>query len=441
MLYPSRHADRVLNRSVILLKRPLLASRTWTWIVLWFTLVFPSLRVYDHAGVFGLMLYMSYCTIGLWACFTYLVPWADNHLSERAALGAALMGLLALMTLYAIVYPYASAGLIGGRGSDRDEALNMGVREILQGRYPYYEKTYVPGLPHERGVDGNYFTIFPGSLLFAAPFALIGNSTYQNFFWLIVAFLALSGLLKSQARALLLLGLGMALSPQILWEIVSGGDLIANSLWLLIMSTFLLLRSSDGPVFGSRYYLVAVALGVGLSCRAPFWLVTPILLGGMFRRAGPGATARLSAIGLLSFSAVTLPFYLYDPAHFTPLLETYARLTVYRKMLPGIDWIVPSFSLAFALFLSLLPAKDEVQAFVGRSAIVIALPFIFACILACWHAGISHFAAWSGYGVSFLYWGVLSAWLRLLPATKPCRAEIRPPGIDLLTDNNGITAT
>ena len=69
-----------------------------------------------------------------------------------------------------------------GKGSDADDALNLAVNELLHGRYPFYARTYLD----------NPVANLPGTIFLAVPFALLGNSAYQNFFWLMVFFIAVS---------------------------------------------------------------------------------------------------------------------------------------------------------------------------------------------------------------------------------------------------------
>ena len=82
--------------------------------------------------------------------------------------------LLILIIIFIVAYPIANSGAFGV-GSDRDEALNIATTDLLNGRYPYYQKTY----------HNNPITPMPGSLFLAVPFVLAGNSAYQNFFWLL----------------------------------------------------------------------------------------------------------------------------------------------------------------------------------------------------------------------------------------------------------------
>src|SRR6266550_3138545 len=58
----------------------------------------------------------------------------------RAWLPLALMLMAAL--LFAVFFPIAKSGVLGP-GSDRDDALNVALRALLHGSYPYYAETYL----------------------------------------------------------------------------------------------------------------------------------------------------------------------------------------------------------------------------------------------------------------------------------------------------------
>lgn len=60
-----------------------------------------------------------------------------------------------------------------GRGSDRDDALDVAVRRLAHLHNPYAARTNL----------GNPVSPLPGSLALAAPFVAAGRSAYQNLFW------------------------------------------------------------------------------------------------------------------------------------------------------------------------------------------------------------------------------------------------------------------
>ena len=153
-----------------------------------------------------------------------LLPWLErvaSHVGERQALVAAGVVLACLVLLFVIVYPHANTHALG-QGSDRDDAGDLGARHLLDGDYPYGPRTYL----------GGPISQLPGELLLLAPFvAVLGHSAYANVF----ALALLAGLLVFTGRTLasaLVVELIVVLSPGVLREYVTGGDLIANTVYV-----------------------------------------------------------------------------------------------------------------------------------------------------------------------------------------------------------------
>jgi hypothetical protein len=64
----------------------------------------------------------------------------------RQVLWLAVVSFVMVLIAFALVYPVADSGVVGGR-SDNDDALDMDTRELLHGRYPYYTRTYLGNPP------------------------------------------------------------------------------------------------------------------------------------------------------------------------------------------------------------------------------------------------------------------------------------------------------
>ncbi len=193
-------------------------------------------------------------------------------LDRRQALLAAGVGLLLLTLALIVVYPHAN-GHAPGAGSDRDDAANIGAHRLLSGEYPYGPLTYL----------GNPISQLPGALLFAAPFyAALGNSAYANVFWLavLVALVALVG--ASLPLGVAVVATTVVLSPGLLREYLTGGDLIANAVYVAL-TTVAVYRLSAGRYAGP---LAAVALGVALASRANFALILIPLGAALIGREG-----------------------------------------------------------------------------------------------------------------------------------------------------------
>jgi len=194
----------------------------------------------------------------------------------------------------------------------RGDTLNLAAGALLHGRFPYDQRTYL----------GNLITPMPGAVLLATPFVLLGSSAWQNLFWLPALYLAARRLLADPRLALLLWWSVLGLSPVVLQELVSGGDLLSNALYvpLLVLWTARAAPRPDLPPW--RRMAPPVLLGVALSSRANYLLVLPLLVSMLVQHAGRRVAMRATVLVLGAFALVTLPFFLYDPQHFAPLITT-----------------------------------------------------------------------------------------------------------------------
>jgi len=136
--------------------------------------------------------------------------------------------------------------------SDRDEAIDLAITEFLNGRYPYYAKTFL----------GNPITPMPGALVLAFPFYLIGDSSVQNVFWLAVFFGAIAVYHRSIFMTAVLACFVCFLSPNVTYHVLIGSDYIANSIYVLTFSA-LLFGSAERRAPFWQSVLWAVFLGLG----------------------------------------------------------------------------------------------------------------------------------------------------------------------------------
>ena len=312
----------------------------------------------------------------------------------------ALIGLtfLALLIAFAVVYPIANAGVVGG-GSDADDALNLAVSELLQGRYPYYPETYL----------GNPISPLPGALFLSIPFVLLGNGAYQNFFWLLVFVLAMKSYLNNGRLALLLLWLILALSPAVPYQMMIGSDYTANTLYILLFMLWLLRAASEPDLPGWQKTLPAIFLGIGLSSRANFLLILPLVAAALVRIAGWRGAIRYMGITGVAFAAVTLPFYLYDPAAFSPL-HTHRDLSQFNVILPYAGVVIPLVTGVIAGLLAIFrPANQDFNMLLKQCAIVLAFPVLCGIVLATiWFGRLE--LAFATFGTFFLYFGAAGYW-------------------------------
>src|SRR6202140_3451107 len=121
-------------------------------------LVVPSCGVIQkYLGNIGLLIYLVAAPAILWLVYRYRLQIFFLRLLERQAQLIAAVTFVALIAVFALVFPRANVH-VAGRGSDADDALNLAVGELLHGRYPYYLQTYLQ----------NSIANLPGAILLAA---------------------------------------------------------------------------------------------------------------------------------------------------------------------------------------------------------------------------------------------------------------------------------
>jgi hypothetical protein len=388
-----------MTRLLLLLRRTKAHNPlpTDTLLLLSFTLIVPSLGVLlKYTGPFGLAVYIVVVVVALFAGFTTLMPWLVSLLSERTAIWLAGATLLALLGVFAVVYPIANSGVVGG-GTDRDEALNIAVGELLQGRYPYYPKTYLnaPISP------------LPGSLLLATPFVLLGNSAYQNMFWIAAFYGMVARYFRDQRRSLLMIWTLLALSPLFWQEFVTGGDLLANSLFICIFVVLMIQAHRRNDAQTWHKVAAAVLLGIGLASRPNYLLLVIPIYVWLWRSEGRRAALISTALICCTTALLTLPFYLYDPAGFSPL-HVIGKVDRFGAYLPFAGPLIVALSGLTALVLALRLVPGDVSSLLLACALPQAVPVVI---------GLAFFAAagrldytFPSYGFSFLWFGLLASW-------------------------------
>lgn len=330
-----------------------------------------------------------------------------RYTSERMALRAALVTLLVLVVAFVVVYPLAQGDVFGG-GSDRDEAATLGARNLLHLRFPYDGVTYL----------GNPISDLPGALLLAAPFALLGTSAYQNLVWLPAFFIVLGLHIRSSRLALAAAWVALIASPSIVREFVTGGDLVPNAVYVLL-SMLAVLSASAMP--GRRGVWLALAaagaLGVALSSRANYLLVIPLLVSAVFQQHGRGAALRVAATSTAVAGALTLPFYLYDRAGFSPL-RTENKFAQFETVLPHAQAIILSAAVGLTVGLAFTRMNDRAGALARNCALVQAFLVVCVLVLASAKAHRPDFTFFSPYGINAVFFALLAAaesWKHLDP--------------------------
>jgi hypothetical protein len=369
----------------------------WTVICL----LLPSLRlIQKYLGTTGILIApFGILALVFIAIFISRIRPRKEHKAWIYILYALLYGLL--IVFFSTIYPIADSGSYGGIGSDRDDAINIGVYSILSGQYPYYSETYL----------GNPLSPLPGSFFIGAPFViLLGNSAYQNLFWLPAFFLLSRHILKKDIHNLALIFLVFSSCPIVIHEVAHGGDLLSNSIYILIAVIFMKLAIEGS---GHPFWKVAASifLGVAMASRLNFLFLFPLIFSSTskFRLKESIIYVGFSCI---IFLMITIPFYVYDPGSFSPLSLTRGHLD---SRIPASipSSIIPLSTLIITGLISWKSNLNKLENLLFFCSVVQMLPIVMVVVLQSWGAkqlalGADGFGT-TGYGLTFVLFGVLSS--------------------------------
>jgi hypothetical protein len=198
--------------------------------------------------------------------------------------------------------------------------------------------------------------------------------------------------------------------------VLTGGDLLANGLWVLVLGALAIAARG-----GWRSVAAAAAFGVGLSSRLHFALLLPMAFVAIGKRWGWGSAAARCGIALGVAAVVTLPFYLWDPAGFSPLHvrgKLDALGTGVRATVVGASGIVSC--LASGWLAGGGRARDS-GAILALGAVVLAVPVLLAAGIAAVEGGMAEWAEYGWYAVGGMGMGVLGA-SEVFRSRAPARA-------------------
>ena len=272
---------------------------------------------------------------------------ARRVLPGLTSTGRWLIGLTGLVILaFVILHPLSHSGRLGV-GTDREDALNIAIDAIWRGEYPYRLRTYL----------GRPITPMPGALLLAMPFRLFGVSTaWQNLLWVPAFFILVFNYFGGRPSAVIF-GLGyVLLQPAVMQDVVTGGDYIANFAYASI-AVWLAYRALNDPSASQMSLFVRFAfLGVAIASRPPYAVLPLILAVSALRKGGdPRRVSLAVAVTCAVAAALILPFYLHDPAGFSPL-----HVAKMVHLFPGARWALPAFSVVIAaVAASRWPEEDQ----------------------------------------------------------------------------------
>lgn len=365
-------------------------------------LLLPSLRfIQKYLGSAGILM----ATLGIFLLVSFVVLQVDRISHLRHLKWSYLLMFVLVCLIFFVVYPIANSGAYGGIGSDRDDAINIGVSSLITGKYPYYAKTYL----------GNPLSPLPGAFLLASPFViLMGNSAYQNLFWLPVFFLLSRYLLKNETANIAIMVLMLVSCPMIMHEVVHGGDLLSNSIYCLV-SVCLFKLAFDTQTTKWKKFLAAIFLGISFASRFNFLFLFPLVFLSVAKSKLKDAVLFIG-IAFFTFLLLTLPFYFYDPNSFSPLYLTGQHISSrIADFIPS--WIIPLTTLVISCFLGLRCKVQNLDNLLYFCSIVQMFPLVTVTLLQSFKSHQIDFGSdgfgTTGYGLVFLFFGVLSTGIKI----------------------------
>jgi hypothetical protein len=140
----------------------------------------------------------------------------------------------------------------------------------------------------------------------------------------------------------------------------------------------------------------------------------PLFLSVLVQRAGWTKAIKYLAISGITFLAVTLPFWLYDPAGFAPLRVQSEKLKGIEDILPYAGIIIPGITGLIAVGLSFQDLKTDTARFFRNCALVqLFVLFLTSAIYSIKLGHVDFFLQQSGYGMFSLIFGATAFWMYL----------------------------
>jgi|GEM_PF-1520066 len=279
--------------------------------------VVPSMAIFRKVGVVPMFGYVIATILALYVLLRFILPAATRFLNTTICVGLVIAFFVAVIMLTYWVYPqilehhgFKLLGIQFGV-SDSNDAYMATWKAMLAGKYPYYETSFL----------GNPISPMPGALFIAFPFYLAGATFLQNVFWLIVFWFGLSKYLGDLRVASVIFLTMVVACPELTYCILQAGDYLTNSVYVLFPA-LLLLYFADKHSESKWTLGFAVLFGFALSSRANYFLLVPIVFFALLRIRNFSYALKHMIVSMCVFALVTLPFYLYDPAHFSPLTTT-----------------------------------------------------------------------------------------------------------------------
>jgi hypothetical protein len=338
-----------------------------------FLLAFPSSAfLQKYVGLAGVVLHFC-AVIGVLALIQRLRP-SFMPLLEKRFVPAAALVMAGLLACFFLLHPYEDQRG-PGRSSDRDEGLELAVSRMVDGKTPYYPQNDVVGP----------LSLLPGAILLSVPFVLTGSVGLQNWVWLGIFLGLLAWHLRERTSALVLIVASLALSPAAQYEFVSGGDMLANGIYVAVFLYLAIRCWTSTRLSPAASTAAAVVLGLGLASRANFILLLPLFSALVWRASGIQRAVAAGSLVLITYSAVILPFYLMDPGAFTPLMSR-DKLAVAGQSWPWAGRAILMMTVlgagASALMILMKRSTDPITGFFRHCTVVTLAPMLLAVCFA-----------------------------------------------------------
>lgn len=126
--------------------------------------------------------------------------------------------------------------------------------------------------------------------------------------------------------------------------------------------------------------MASALVGLSLSSRVTFLLLVPLLNQELARRIGLRRAAACLVVAGCVFVAITLPFYLYDPAGFAPMAAQ-NRFAQFGHYAPARVVLLPTLCVAFSVLATAWPGSRRSAAWLVRAALILLMPVVLLVVL------------------------------------------------------------
>lgn len=265
---------------------------------------------------------------------------------------------------------------------DRWSALDVTIRALLNGEYPYSHKDHLD----------NISSNFPGLTVIGIPFFLLGNVGYiQTFAFLLLSYTLYKSLeLKNSFRYLLFL----LISPAYWWEIFAISDLMSNSIMVFCFIVLLKQKLKNNifkhPVFlGFSTSLLTLTRGV-------FIIPLVLLVFKDYWETNLNSKVKYT-LTFLATAILLITIVLIN----CPDLETLKAFNPYSRQIRLLPRYIHILSIALPFYYSFKTTEFE-KDFFKTTAFLILFPTILAFIYVWIDFGFEILIAESKFDLSYL---------------------------------------